>query len=131
MSNCLNEIIVSGENGSEIPYSRLFELLSLNKIMGMLSTGEVAMVSIAWGLVNNTNIAKTLFLYAVINLLKHAVVSNAGTGTSGTAFIEQYLPNFLREVNLDIFIEDVFYNENSILVLSARRYHDEADAYNY
>lgn len=130
MSNCLKEIMLSYKNGSEIPYSRLIELLSLNKSLGMLSTDEVAIVSIVWGVVNMTS-TKISFLYAVKNLFNHAVVSDAGTGTSGTAFTEQYLPHFLGEVNLDILIEDVFYDEGSMLVRQARWYHDEANAYNY
>lgn len=97
----------------------------------MLSTDEVAIVSFVLGVVNMTTTAKISFLYAVMNLFNHAVVSDAGTGTSGTAFTEQYLPHFFSEVNLDIFIEDVFYDEGSILVRQARWYHDEANAYNY
>ena len=81
-----------------------------------------------WGRATTTKIS---FLYAVKNLFNHAVVSDAGTGTSSTAFTEQYLPHFFSEVNLDIFIEDVFYDEGSILVRQARWYHDEANAYNY
>lgn len=33
--------------------------------------------------------------------------------------------------DIHIFIEDVFYDEGSILVRQARWYHDEANAYNY
>lgn len=45
----------------------------------MLSTDEVAIVSFVLGVVNMTTTAKISFLYAVMNLFNHAVVSDAGT----------------------------------------------------
>ena len=82
---------------------------------------------------NEDYVLQVAIFIGLLELKYHAVVSNAGAGTSGTSpiDIDNFWADFSTQLNFDVLIDDVFYNENSIMVQLAKENRSEESAYNY
>ena len=134
MTKHLGQIIDNCINASTIKYQDLINFVAICKCNGVLNKKESFSLFFSNSIINialTSDVTKIAFLASVYTLYEHAVISNAGTGTSGTALISKYLADFFHQVNFDVFIDDIFYDEDSILIQLAKENHSEESAYNY
>lgn len=112
-------------------YQHYIMLFSLNLASGELTENERSSLNSLWEDINKNCDSKFVFKLMVRELIKHALKSDAGVGTSGTLSFEEFLSKLGENINFDIFIQNVFYDDNSYLVQQARLNHSEDNAYNY
>ena len=112
-------------------YQHYIMLFSLNLASGELTENERSSLDSLWEDINKNCDSKFVFKLMVRELIKHALKSDAGVGTSGTLSFEEFLSKLGENINFDIFIQNVFYDDNSYLVQQARLNHSEDNAYNY
>lgn len=104
-------------------------LFSINTADGKLTEEEQSSLNSLWEQIIEKTERKFIFNRAMKELSKHALKSDAGVGTSGTLTFEEFFSDWKSNINLDIIIQHVFYEDSSALVQQARRYHNEKNAY--
>ena len=115
----------------DIAYQYYIKLFSINNVDGKLTESEQSLLDSTWKKATKDWFSCFLFVCMVNKLSEHALKSDAGVGTSGTLPFEEFISDLVGNINFDILIQNVFYDENSNLVQQARRLHDEKYAYNY
>ena len=114
---------------TDIAYQNFIMLFSINTADGKLTEEEQSSLNSLWEQIIEKTERKFIFNRAMKELSKHALKSDAGVGTSGTLTFEEFFSDWKSNINLDIIIQHVFYEDSSALVQQARRYHNEKNAY--
>ena len=110
---------------TDIAYQNFIMLFSINTADGKLTEEEQSSLNSLWEQIIEKTERKFIFNRAMKELSKHALKSDAGVGTSGTLTFEEFFSDWKSNINLDIIIKHVFYEDSSALVQQARRYHNE------